>query len=58
MHNQNGCRSTGCSGSHGAIYARKGDLGGGDSSSAFNESWGVANGYGMIGMLQLANCNK
>ena len=40
MHNQNGCQSTGCSGSHGAIYARKGDLGGGDSSSAFNESWG------------------
>ena len=40
MHNQNCCQSTGCSGSHGAIYARKADLGGGDSSGAFNESWG------------------
>ena len=24
----------------GAIYARKGDIGSGDSSGAFNESWG------------------
>ena len=39
MHNQNGCQSMGCSRSHGAIYARKVDLGGGDSSGAFNESW-------------------
>ena len=34
------CQSIGCSGSYGAIYARMGDLGGGDSSGAFNESWG------------------
>ena len=40
MRNQNGCQSTGCGGSHGAIHARKGDLGGGDSSGAFNESCG------------------
>ena len=40
MHNQNGCQSTGCSCRHGAIHARKGDLGNDDSSGAFNESWG------------------
>ena len=37
MHNQNGCQSTGCSGSHGAIYARKVDLGGG----AISKNWGT-----------------